>query len=123
MDENKTIKTDVRLSEIKFIESLYPRMEHNPALVQQYAENILEIQGRGNYISVSKDLTLLDGRHRYLAYAKRAAWRSGSNGLPLKSGQSSGCGRKMWTGVRGFAPAESCSPLRTTSRLATSRPA
>ena len=41
-------------------------------MVQQYAENLKEIEGRGNYISVSKDLTLLDGRHRYLAYAKRA---------------------------------------------------
>ena len=72
MNENKTIKTDVRLSEIKFQESLYPRKEHNPALVQQYAENLAEIEGRGNYISVSKDLTLLDGRHRYLAYVKNA---------------------------------------------------
>ena len=72
MDENKTIKTDIRLSEIKFNESLYPRKEHDPAMVQQYAENLKEIEGRGNYISVSKDLTLLDGRHRYLAYVKNA---------------------------------------------------
>ena len=77
MKENKTIKTDVRLSEIKFQESLYPRKEHDPALVQQYAENLTEIEGRGNYISVSKDLTLLDGRHRYLAYVKNGQWQPG----------------------------------------------
>ena len=51
------------------------------------------------------------------------AWRSDSNDLPLKSGQSSGCGRKMWIGGRGCAPAGSCSPLRMTSHLATSKPA
>ena len=72
MNENKTIITETRLSEIQFNESLYPRKEHNPALVQQYAENLAEIEGRGNFIAVSKDLTLLDGRHRYLAYVKNA---------------------------------------------------
>ena len=72
MKENNTIKTDVRLSDVKFQESLYPRMEHNPALVQQYAEILAEIEGRGNFIAVSKDLTLLDGRHRQLAYLKNA---------------------------------------------------
>jgi hypothetical protein len=72
MKESKTIKTDVRLSDVKFQESLYPRKEHNPALVQQYAEILAEIEGRGNFIAVSKDLTLLDGRHRQLAYLKNA---------------------------------------------------
>jgi hypothetical protein len=42
MKEGKTFKTDVRLSDVKFQESLYPRMEHNPALVQQYAEILAE---------------------------------------------------------------------------------
>ena len=77
MEENKTIKTDVRLSDVKFQESLYPRKEHNPALVQQYAEILAEIEGRGNFIAVSKDMTLLDGRHRYLAYAEKRQWQPG----------------------------------------------
>ena len=72
MKENKPIKTDARLSDIRFNESLYPRKEHNPALVQQYAEILAEIEGRGNFIAVSKDLTILDGRHRHLAYLKNA---------------------------------------------------
>lgn len=72
MKEQTPITTDIRLSDIRFNESLYPRKEHDPALVQQYAENLKEIEGRGNYIAVSKDLTLLDGRHRYLAYVKNA---------------------------------------------------
>ena len=72
MNEQQTSKTDVRLSDIKFNESLYPRKEHDPVLVQQYAEILSEIEGRGNFISVSKDLTILDGRHRQLAYLKNA---------------------------------------------------
>jgi hypothetical protein len=72
MNKDKHIITETRLSEIKFNQSLYPRKEHDPALVQQYAENLAEIEGRGNFISVSKDLTILDGRHRHLAYVKNA---------------------------------------------------
>ena len=72
MNKNKPIITETRLSEIRFNESLYPRKEHDPALVQQYAEILAEIEGRGNFIAVSKDLTILDGRHRHLAYVKNA---------------------------------------------------
>jgi hypothetical protein len=72
MNEEKPIITETRLSDIRFNESLYPRKEHNPALVQQYAEIMAEIEGRGNFIAVSKDLTILDGRHRHLAYLKNA---------------------------------------------------
>jgi hypothetical protein len=70
--EKKPIITETRLSDIKFNESLYPRKEHDPSLVQQYAGILSEIEGRGNYIAVSKDLTILDGRHRFLAYVKIA---------------------------------------------------
>jgi predicted DNA-binding protein YlxM (UPF0122 family) len=79
MNEEKPIITETRLSEIRFNESLYPRKEHNPALVQQYAEILAEIEGRGNFIAVSKDMTLLDGRHRYLAYVK-----NGDGNLDIK---------------------------------------
>jgi hypothetical protein len=72
MNKDKQMTTEVRLSDIRFNESLYPRKEHIPALVQQYAEILAEIEGRGNFISVSKDLTILDGRHRFLAYVKTA---------------------------------------------------
>ncbi len=72
MSEKKPIIAETRLSDIRFNGSLYPRKEHDPALVQQYAENLAEIEGRGNFISVSKDLTILDGRHRHLAYLKTA---------------------------------------------------
>ena len=64
------IEKEIKLSEIKFDEKFYPRKEHDPALVQQYAHNLEEIESIGNCISVSKDMTLLDGKHRYLAYLK-----------------------------------------------------
>lgn len=62
---------EVLLSEIIFDEKLYPRKKHDPKLVQQYAEVMDEITARGNYMSVANDMTLLDGRHRHLAYRKR----------------------------------------------------
>ena len=62
---------EVLLSEIIFDEKLYPRREHDPRLVQQYANDMDEIEARGNYISVAGDMTLLDGRHRHLAHLKR----------------------------------------------------
>lgn len=72
MNNNKSIIAEVKLSDINFDQSIYPRKEHDPALVQQYANDLKEIEERGNYISVSKDLTLLDGRHRCLAYLKNS---------------------------------------------------
>ncbi len=62
---------EVVLSEIIFDEKLYPRKQHDPKLVQQYANDLDEIEARGNYMSVASDMTLLDGRHRHLAYLKR----------------------------------------------------
>ncbi len=61
----------VRLSEITFDEVIYPRHEHDPALVQRYAECIDEIEAKQHFISVSPDGKLLDGKHRWLGYKKR----------------------------------------------------
>ena len=66
MPEVKTIK----LSEVKFDQAIYPRKQHNPALVQRYAASMKEIEARGNWMSVATDGTLLDGRHRHIAYQK-----------------------------------------------------
>ena len=68
MSSDLTEVKNIKLSDIVFNERIYPRKKHDPILVQQYADVIEEIENRGNYISVSNDLTLLDGRHRYLAY-------------------------------------------------------
>lgn len=61
-------KKNVKLSEVIFDKSIYPRKEHDPQLVQQYAENMNAIEAAGHYICVAQDLRLVDGRHRHLAY-------------------------------------------------------
>ncbi len=58
------------LSQVIFDEVIYPRHEHDPALVQKYAECLDEIEAKGNFISVSEDMKLLDGKHRWLGYRK-----------------------------------------------------
>lgn len=58
----------VKLSEVVFDQAIYPRKTHSPALVQRYAECIDSIEARGNFISVAADMSILDGRHRHLAY-------------------------------------------------------
>ncbi len=58
----------VKLSDIQFDPDVYPRKSHDPRLVQQYAECINEIEARSQFMSVSEDMALLDGRHRHLAY-------------------------------------------------------
>lgn len=62
--------TTVKLSEIIFDEEIYPRQAHDPALVQQYADTMESIEARGNFISISIENKLLDGKHRWLAYRK-----------------------------------------------------
>jgi transposase len=63
----------VKLSEIVFDEGLYPRVEgHDPETVQTYARDMEEIEAAGKFISINADNVLLDGRHRMLAYKKRA---------------------------------------------------
>ena len=61
----------VKLSDVRFDQAFYPRKEHDPALVQRYTGVIEQIEARNNFISVAADMTLLDGRHRYLAYLKK----------------------------------------------------
>ena len=64
--------TAVRLGEIIFDAVIYPRAEdHDPALVQKYVDVLPEIEAAQQYISVSQDNKLLDGKHRWLAYRKK----------------------------------------------------
>lgn len=59
----------IRLSDIRFNESVYPRKNgHNPTIVERYAGEIEEIEAAGAYITVAADMDLLDGRHRWLGY-------------------------------------------------------
>lgn len=60
----------VRLSKIVFDPVIYPRHDHDPVLVQRYADCIEEIEAKQNFISVASDMKLLDGKHRWLAYKK-----------------------------------------------------
>lgn len=69
MSHQAEIKT-VKLSDIIFDEVIYPRGEHDPALVQRYAEVIDEIEAAQKFIAISSDMKLLDGKHRWLAYQK-----------------------------------------------------
>lgn len=63
----------IRYSDIVFDEGLYPRIAgHDPQTVQSYAEDIEQIEAAGKYISINADNKLIDGRHRMLAYKKRA---------------------------------------------------
>lgn len=69
--------TTVRFSSIIFDEGLYPRVEgHDPCVVQTYARDMEQIEAAGKYMSVNADNDLLDGRHRMLAYKKRADGRT-----------------------------------------------
>lgn len=60
--------TKVKLSEIRFDEAVYPRQKHDPRLVQRYSETLDAIEAKHNFISVSEDMRIVDGKHRYLAY-------------------------------------------------------
>jgi predicted DNA-binding protein YlxM (UPF0122 family) len=57
----------IRLSEIVFDEVVYPRRDHDPALVQKYVEDFAQIEAAKRYIAVAADMKLLDGKHRWLA--------------------------------------------------------
>ncbi len=65
-------KIQLKLSDVKFDGTIYPRKTHNPAKVQEYAANLEAIEAQGNFIHVSANNKLLDGRHRHLAYLKKA---------------------------------------------------
>ena len=58
----------VKLNDIVFDETLYPRKDHDPSVVQQYAEQIEGIKAAKAFPIVSADMRLLDGKHRWLAY-------------------------------------------------------
>jgi transposase len=61
------------LEQIIFDEGLYPRVKgHDPEVVQTYARDLEQIEAAGKFISINADGVLLDGRHRHLAYKKRA---------------------------------------------------
>jgi DNA modification methylase len=62
----------IKLSEIVFDQTVYPRSEHNPSKVQEYADNMEAIESAENYIVVDSRNKLLDGRHRHLAYLTNA---------------------------------------------------
>jgi transcriptional regulator with XRE-family HTH domain len=63
----------VPYASIVFDEGLYPRVNgHDPEVVQTYARDMEQIEGAGKFISINADGVLLDGRHRHLAYKKRA---------------------------------------------------
>lgn len=66
----KATVEEIQLSDIVFDEVIYPRKDHDPLLVQRYADVLDEIEARQKYISVSADNKLLDGKHRWLAYRK-----------------------------------------------------
>lgn len=64
---------EVQLSDIVFDEVIYPRKDHDPVLVQRYADVLDTIEARQQFISISTDNKLLDGKHRWLAYRKVSA--------------------------------------------------
>ena len=68
---NATTRT-MKLSELVFDETIYPREIHDPAKVQEYALHIDKIEDAENYIAIDSDNRILDGRHRHLAYLKLA---------------------------------------------------
>ncbi len=61
----------IKLNEIVFDEEIYPRATHDPALVQQYAETLEDIEALSRFIALSTENKILDGKHRWLAYRKR----------------------------------------------------
>ena len=61
---------EIKLTDVVFDEALYPRKEHDPVLVQKYADCIEAIEIAGKFIALTTDRKLLDGKHRWLAYRK-----------------------------------------------------
>lgn len=61
-------KKKAKLSDIVWDDKVYPRQQHDPHLVQQYADDMESIEAAERYICVDENLRLIDGRHRHLAY-------------------------------------------------------
>jgi len=63
----------LKYADIIFDEGIYPRVAgHDPVRVQEYAQDIEQIESAQCFISVNSENKLLDGRHRMLAYKKNA---------------------------------------------------
>lgn len=60
----------IKLSKVIFDEVIYPRKDHDPVLVQRYAGVLEEIEAKQQFISLTADNKLIDGKHRWLAYRK-----------------------------------------------------
>ena len=60
MNEIKTIS----VSEVKFREDLYPRIQHNQQKAQEYSETISNLPP----IWVNQHYELIDGKHRLIAH-------------------------------------------------------
>lgn len=58
----------IKLSEVVFDPTIYPRLQHSPILAQQYAEVLDDIESQHKFIAVDAKMRLVDGRHRHLAY-------------------------------------------------------
>ncbi len=56
----------VNLSDVRFVEDVYPRIKPNPAKIQEYAENLDKLPP----IEVNQDCILIDGFHRWTAHRK-----------------------------------------------------
>mgnify|MGYP000922281079 FL=1 len=61
--------TTISVSEVVFREDLYPRIEHDPRLVQKYSEDLEVLPP----IEVNQHHELIDGWHRWTAYRKIGA--------------------------------------------------
>ncbi len=61
--------TTISVSEVVFREDLYPRIEHDPRLVQKYSEDLEVLPP----IEVNQHYELIDGWHRWTAYRKIGA--------------------------------------------------
>jgi len=61
---------EMKLSEVIFEEAIYPRKDHDPSLVQRYAEVLDQIEAQQKFISVSSTNKLLDGSIAGLGIAR-----------------------------------------------------
>ena len=61
--------TAIPVSEVRFREDLYPRIQHSPQTVQQYAEDLSVLPP----IEVNQHNELIDGWHRWTAHRKAEA--------------------------------------------------
>lgn len=64
---------EIKLSELVFDESIYPRVDgHAPTHVQQLFENLESLEREEALIVINQACVILNGRHRHLALLKKA---------------------------------------------------